>query len=324
MLFGFVCSAGLLGLLFYRYPLDAAYFSTLREARWWGVAGIVLSTALHCQLSAHKWRIVTLLGDPHANLGRGLFGFYSALIALLGQAMPLQVAVLAGRSLALRTHADIPMRRSVLGAIYDQGFDLLIPGLALLPAALFFFGMMGPAWAVCLFIFAVVLCGVLLRFWGERVIGRVLVAANAMLPDRLAQRTGLARMAASPPEHVGNRALFRLYSWSVFRFANLVLRAWLVAWCIRVNIGLPALLFGHCVVMFSVILNFVPGALGVAEWGWMGALNLAGVSSDDAMAYAVSSRLLIVLSLILVNLIWLSAMLLRGFKVRAGRSPDVM
>ncbi len=293
---GFVCSGVLLGFLFYRFPLDATYIDTLRQVRWAGLLALLLTTTLHCVITAWKWQIVTRMGNPDVVFSTRLFTMYSALIALLGQVMPLQVAVLAGRSIALRVHAAEPMRRSAGGAIYDQGFDLLVPALVMIPGIVYLCGWASAALALWGVVLALAVGGLLLGVWGEGLIGALLRCITAVAPQRVA-----VRIAAIPTVYGSNRSLLRLYLWSVIRCANLVVRAWLVAWTLQLHIDPIAILFGHCAVTFSVVVNFVPGALGVAEWGWLGILNLAGVSSTDALHYSLSSRLLIVLSLIALN-----------------------
>lgn len=317
--FGFACAALLLALLFYYYPADAGeLIAALWDARGLGLAGLVASTGLHCLISGHKWRLIARAGGANAKLGLGFYGFYSALIALAGQIMPLQIAVLAGRSMALRFHARVPLRRTAFGAIYDQGFDLLVPGLALIPGGLFLAGLLDGAAAVLLFGILLGVFGLLLGIWGARIIQGALGAGENWLPAALVRRSGFARAAAAAPVYLEKGLVLRLYLWSVLRGANLVFRAWLVVWCLSMNIGLPPLIFGHCAVAFSVLLNFVPGALGVAEWGWVSVLDLSDVDPDSAVRYAVSFRVLVVASLVAVNVLGALAVAAQRLKRRVS------
>ena len=314
-LLGVCLSVGLLYLLFRSFSHEwLAYQERLLELRWWWVVGVVISTALHCQITAHKWRIVTLTIEADGDLGRGLFAMYSAFIALLGQVIPLQLAILAGRSIALRLHADIPMRRGAYGAIFDQGFDVLVPAILIVPGLLYFLGYVGALTAATFSILLATAIAAVLYLQGAWVVRQALDFAERIMPTSYSKRLGLRRIIDAPEDTFDNAILSRLYLWSAIRCANLVLRAWLVAWCFHLDISWIALLYGHCAVTFTLVLSLIPGGLGLTEWGWVGMLNLAGVDSVDAVHYALSSRILIVSALVVVNLMGGLLLLVRGFQ----------
>jgi len=115
---GCALSVLLLFLLVNRYPVDMESLGALLgKARWLGLAGILATTGIHCLVSAHKWRLVTEVGERGRPVQRGFYWGFTVLITLAGQVMPLQVAILAGRSLALRMHAQVPLRRGALSTL---------------------------------------------------------------------------------------------------------------------------------------------------------------------------------------------------------------
>jgi hypothetical protein len=303
LIVGAAIAAILLVLLAGHAPGNAnEYLESLQTFRWAAIAGVILSTTLHFLLTAWKWRFITRLTAREADLGWGYY-YYTALIALLGQVLPMQVAVLAGRSIALRVHQQVPIGRGAAGAIYDQLFDVAIPGILLLPALLHVFGWLDLADAMLLSAALLALVGLLVAFAGEQAI---------LLLLRVLPLLGMRNVADGSKE-IATALLLRncigkLYLVSTLRFSNLVLRAWLIAWSMNLDVSPGAMLFCTSAVTFSLLLNFVPGALGVVEWGWIGTLTLFGLPSDSAFVYALTSRTVMVATLIVLNLVHLAVL----------------
>lgn len=299
---GCLFSALLLVLLFRTLPFDAtSYKAALTAARWTGLAGVVATTILHCWITGLKWRYVTRLTTHGADLGLGYY-LYSALIGLLGQLLPMQVAMLAGRSLALRVHGKVPLRRGAGGVVFDQFFDLLIPITMLGPTILAATGVVpvGVAGAVALGV--VLLMGGLLVGVGGHAVLRMLSTIVRFAPMRWKEAGAFQSLEQSAPRLLGRSTLAVLYGLSTLRFANLMLRAWLVAWTLHLDLSWAVVLFANCGVTFSLIFAFAPGALGVVEWGWVGMFHLFGVEPEVATQYALSSRLFAVAALMVINL----------------------
>lgn len=299
---GGLLSALLLMLLFRTLPFDAeSYRAVLANARWTGLAGIVAATVLHCWITGVKWRYVTRLTSHSTDLGLGYY-LYSALIGLLGQVLPLQVAMLAGRSLALRAHAKVPLRRGAGGVVFDQFFDLLIPMTMLVPIILAATSVVSVSAGAALALGAVALAGALLVGVGGRAVLRTIRAVVLLAPKRWKGVGALQSLEQRAPQLLARRTLATLYGLSTLRVANLVFRAWLVAWTLHLDLSWAVVLFANCGVTFSLIFAFAPGALGVVEWGWVGMLHLFGMGPTEATQYALSSRLFAVAALILINL----------------------
>lgn len=299
---GCLLSALLLVLLFRTLPIDlVTYKETLVKARWAGLAGIVATTVLHCWITGLKWRYVTRLTTRGADLGLGYY-LYSALIGLLGQVLPLQMAMLAGRSLALRVHGKVPLRRGAGGVVFDQFFDLLVPMTMLVPIILAATAVVSVSAGGALALGAVALVGALLVGGGGRAVLIVIRAVVAIAPTRWKSAEALQSIQRGAPQLLARRTLATLYGLSTLRFANLVFRAWLVAWTLHLDLSWAVVLFSNCGVTFSLIFAFAPGALGVVEWGWVGMLHLFGVGPAEATQYALSSRLFAVAALLAINL----------------------
>lgn len=299
---GVLLSALLLVLLFRTLPFDATSYKTvLANARWAGLAGIVSTTVLHCWITGAKWRYVTRLTTRGADLGLGYY-FYSAFIGLLGQVLPMQVATLAGRSLTLRIHGNVPLRRGAGGVVFDLFFDLLIPVTMLVPILLAATSTVSVGVAGALALGAMTLTGVLLVAVGGGIVLRAIREVVRFAPSRLKGVVALQSIERAAPQLLARRTLATLYGLSSLRFANLVFRAWLVGWTLHLDLSWAVVLFANCGVTFSLIFAFAPGALGVVEWGWVGMFHLFGVGPEVATQYALSSRLFAVAALVLINL----------------------
>lgn len=301
-LLGCAMSAALLALLFRSLPFDAAAWrASLAEVRWAGLAGILGTTLLHCAITALKWRLVTRVTARGADLGLGFYA-YTALIGLLGQVLPMHVALLAGRSVALRGHARVPLRRGAGGVLYDQAFDLLVPALMLVPLLLVLGAAVSLRTGTLIAVLLALAAGVALATLGEPVIRAVLGPLVGRLPARWRESAALRSLQQDRPALASRVTLATLYGYSLLRFSNLVLRAWLVAWTLNLNISWMVILFANGAVTLSLILAFVPGGLGVVEWGWVGMLLAFGVPAEAAAHYAISSRLFALAALAIVNL----------------------
>lgn len=287
---GAVISVALIGLLFQKLPIAVGDLGPLLAgARWSGLAAVVATTAIHFLLTAAKWRYVTGLTARDTDLGWGYY-LYSALIGLLGQVMPMQVAMVAGRSVALKFHGRVPLHRGAGAVVYDQFFDLLVPLSLLPPLLLAVAGVLSPTIAALIAPLFVISVGVAAVGLGHGAARRVaLPLVRRVGARRPALVEGIERVT---PVLLRRRAVAVLFSLSVLRFSNLVLRAWLVAWTLHLDISGAVALFGNCGVTFTLIFAIAPGALGVVEWGWVGMLHVLGVDVATAAQYAIGSRVL--------------------------------
>ena len=186
--------------------------------------------------------------------------------------------------------------------VFDQFFDLLIPVTMLVPIILTATSVVSVGVGGALALGGVALVGVLLVAVGGGVVFRTVRVLVQLVPGRWKGAGAFQSIEQIAPQLLARRTLATLYGLSTLRFANLVFRAWLVAWTLHLDLSWAIVLFANCGVTFSLIFAFAPGALGVVEWGWVGMFHLFGVGPDVATQYAVSSRLFAVAALILINL----------------------
>lgn len=279
---------------------------TIRAARPWGLAAIVATTVSHCLLSACKWRLVTRWTSPESDLGGGFY-FYMALISLLGQILPVQLTQVAGRGIALRMHRNVPLIRGAGGAAYDQLFDVAVPGAMLVPVVLVCIGGVSVPAAG----------GIAMAF--VLAVGCALALGGGSLVALARRRRGrIGAVAARLDSLMTPRRISLLYGLSVARFLNLSLRAWLIGWALQLDISWMFVLFASCGATFSLLLGFVPGAIGVLEWGWVGMFHALGVPVSSAATYAIGSRVLNLAALVALNLVHAAMLFPWWWRARGG------
>ncbi|MGD8440124.1 MAG: lysylphosphatidylglycerol synthase transmembrane domain-containing protein, partial [Holophagae bacterium] len=114
------------------------------------------------------------------------------------------------------------------------------------------------------------------------------------LEPRLAGRPRIARwlprLAASLDGFARPRRLLAAAGWLAVSWALAVLFFWLVLRAFLPAAPLGWAAFGIGVLAFGIALPSSPGAVGVYEAAWVGALALCGVASTAALAFAVAAH----------------------------------
>jgi uncharacterized protein (TIRG00374 family) len=220
---------------------------------------------------------------------------------MLAQVLPLQLCTVAVRSLALRRHEELPLRRGAASTIYDQFFDLLIPVVLLVPSLLYVSGWIAAAsfWLIGLSFLAITALAVSL--WGFRLLVWGL-RGLAMLPV-VGERFRI--LAGNLPER-GEGTLFHrrmvatLFGLSLLRYSNWVGRIYLVAFATGLGISFLQVASALPVILMAFLIMITPGGLGVVEWGWVGVLALMQVPATTAAEFALVSRVFLLLSAVLM------------------------
>jgi len=116
----------------------------------------------------------------------------------------------------------------------------------------------------------------------------------AWLEPRLAHRPRIAhwlpRLATALDGFARPRRLLAAAGWLAVSWALAVLFFWLVLRAFIPAAPLEWAAFGIGVLAFGIALPSSPGAVGVYEAAWVGALALCGVASADALAFAVAAH----------------------------------
>jgi hypothetical protein len=229
---------------------------------WTGI--IALVTAFLWWSGARKWAIWSraMHGAAGAEPLPRFFMRHYAWQNWIGLFVPPQLAIILGRSWAVRHMPGVGWRAGVGNAFYDQLMEFVFLA-GLLPAA----GL-------------VLLYHVDGTVWLPVAAGGMLAAGGAMWLLRSRIPAG-----ASP-------FLFSLLAWSAARVILTVISYVLGAWALRLAIDPSHIVAAAPLVAGLVLIPLTPGNLGLAEWGWTGVLALAGTNAAAAGLFALGFRVL--------------------------------
>lgn len=266
-------------------------------------AAVIASTAVHFGLMAWKWKLLTEHVDPITEPFTRYYA-YTALGGVLAQILPLQIVTVTVRSIALKVHHKVSMRKSGALAVFDQFLDVAIPFLIFVPGLMLGLGWIGWGTAAGLAILALVLGFVVLRWLGFRLIVAVLRIVGrfpGLKRFRLTEEL-LENFQQNAPRRT-RILLDRLYLFSVIKYANLALRFMFVSFILQPAAGpLPVVVFfATALIVLATILAFTPASLGVTEWSWVGVLTLFGMESAAAAEFALLSRVAVLSSVLAVG-----------------------
>jgi hypothetical protein len=246
-----------------------------------------LCTFLYVFLGGVKWHLIAKIKPPRAFF----YMHYTAQAMLIGQFLPPPVAIAVNRATVMKFKQAVALKKGVLNALYDMGFDFLVAAL-LIPASLlqwmyrFDFG-------IWLMIGTLILCGGTF----------CLMRAPKILPARWAARLGLEDAG----HHLLSQRLIGLMMMlSAARLALVIVR--LTFGAAAFGLAVPFAVVAYVVpqATMSALLVLTPANLGIAEWSSTYLFALWGIPVALGAFYGVSFRILMLLAQLIVSAVcWL-------------------
>ncbi len=274
----------------------------LRLVPWaWGVG--VLGSALANAVTARRWQLLSE-AMTDSRLGYGVYFHHLAYTRVLGQFLPSLLVDLLGRSASLRAAGSREsVGRLLAPLVLERVLDLVLPAVLLGWALAWHGGALAGAWAWPSLALLVAVFAVL-----ATVLLRPLVALA------LRVRAWLRRETTAPavPE-VGGALARSITLLSLSRYATVMLQYWGAGAGLGVALAPLVLLAAAPLAQLAGLLGVTPGALGLQEGGWAGALALLGTDPGDIVVFLLAAR-----GAMIVNFALLSALSWRWHRARAA------
>jgi uncharacterized membrane protein YbhN (UPF0104 family) len=310
----------LLGVLWWLVPGPDDRRALLERVRLEPLAlllGLAATTVANAVTSA-RWQRMAEDAMGGARLPYLVYFHGLALTRVLGQVSSTLVMDLVGRGLALRrAGAQDGLDHSFTQAVLERIFDLVLP-LLMLAWAIAVWQAQAPGTAAIAGFVAVCL-------------GFAALAAALLGPlTRLALRAlaGLRRLwtradviAARPPALPRGLAV-RVGLLSLARYLAVLAQFWAVAAALGVDLGALQIAMATPIGQLAGMVGVTPGALGIQEAGWLGALRWVGVDALAIGVFVLGQRLILAAYFSLLALLaWLLLRRRRPASCPPGQVP---
>lgn len=314
-------AAALVGLLFATLDVPAsAITDALSRFDTITLLAITGCTAAFVSLSALKWLLVHNTAQARATHDR--LHWQSAIyLTGMGAALSIfvipQVAVLATRSVGSKYGLGKSASGAAAATAYEQLFDLVPLGvMAVTTLVALALGWGSDTWLATTIVALGLAAAGLIISGGS--LTRLLSALTKALPDKLGQHLALL----STPEAAKLMQpgfIAKILAISYIRYGFVFLRAFIIVRAIGLGIDTATFAQSFSLVRAVGLVALTPGSLGITEWSWTGVLTWFGLSAVGAAAFALTSRILNSLALVVVFLI-----VALGHKLRrSGAYPSI-
>lgn len=282
----------------------------------WLALGLA-ATTLACLVTSARWkRLAEAMGGtplPHVAYFHSL-----ALTRVLGQLSSTLVMDLVGRGALLRAAgSQRGLGHAATQAALERIFDLVLPLLLLAWAALAWPGSPGLALAgfvgACL-LFAALAAALLAPL--VRLALRLYAAAR-----RLRGRPDAAEPLAVPA--LDRRLARDVGLLSLARYLAVMLQFWAVAAAVAADLSAAQIARATPIGQLAGMLGVTPGALGIQEAGWAGALTWVGADARAIALFVLAQRALVTLYFAALALVsWPLLRRARRLTARPGSAPS--
>lgn len=268
---------------------------------WAWCVGLVGSAGANA-VTARRWQLLSeALSDTR--LGYGAYFHHLAWTRVVGQFLPSLLVDLFGRSASLRAAGSRDsIARLLVPLALERVLDLILPVVLLAWAVAWHIGRPSDAIAwVSLLLTAAVFGALAVPGLGP--LARTAMRLYAWLRSRTWLRHG--REPTSPPAVPAiDRGLARAVAWlSLARHALVLLQYWGAGAGLGVVLPLLVLVAAAPLAQLASLVGITPGALGIQEGGWTGALGVLGVKPTDIVVFLMATRAAMIVNFALLSLV---------------------
>ncbi len=250
----------------------------------WAAAVSLLGSAAANAVTARRWQLLSE-SLTATRLPYGVYFHHLATTRVLGQFLPSLVVDLVGRSAGLRSAGSADsVGRLVVPLVLERILDLVLPAVLLGWAIAVQQGALvdGAAWAS--------LAAVLLGF-GALAVPLLGPLARAALWGRSWLRARLHRdteTAIVPP--VPTALAARVSALSLGRWVTAMLQYWAAGTALGAGLSPLVVNAAAPTGQLAALVGITPGALGLQEGGWAGAMTLLGADAGDIAVFILAMR----------------------------------
>jgi uncharacterized membrane protein YbhN (UPF0104 family) len=276
------------GLFFLTGMSFKEFIALIIRVRFWPFLGVIACTLFYNVLGAAKWHLIAGVKAPR----RFFYTYYTAQAVLIGQFLPLPVAIAGNRAAVMKFKQNTSLKKGFFNALYDMGFDFMTAVL-FIPASFlqwtYHFGF-GSWLGVGLAILATA------NFF--------LIPAVKIFPVSWLVKLELAEGKKSGL--LSPRIISSMMLLSALRFGFVVIRKFFGAGAFAIAIPFATIAYAVPPSTISGLVMLTPANLGIAEWTWTYLLALWGVPLATGAFFSVSFRILLFAAqLIVTGMCWL-------------------
>jgi uncharacterized protein (TIRG00374 family) len=304
-------SLSFLCLLFFKAGLTwSVIVGSMADISSWPLVCLIVLTGTNLAFGTIKWILVIRALTPN-DKRYPLFTeamLVTTLGALIGQVMPVQLAIAFTRSLAGRLGVGSSPRVNLGTTVIEQLFDVVILCIAMIVTLLGLTLRPSPVGWTLLILLSVSI-GVLVAIWLP-----LLLTALARFFDHLPSTCRVQVYASVFSSAVGRArelrppVVMQLIALSGLRYVINLTRIAVVLSAL----GMPAYFVSAAIafplILLIALLPITPGNLGIMEWTWSSMLVSAGAAIEQSGLFAVTARIsnILALTILIVFLLGLN------------------
>jgi Lysylphosphatidylglycerol synthase TM region len=292
------CGLALLGAVVW-VLLAAGGRPHIHVVAWAWTVGLLGSAAANA-VTARRWQLLSE-ALTQTRLGYGAYFHHLAWTRVVGQFLPSLLVDLLGRSASLRAAGGREsVARSLVPLVLERILDLLLPTVLLAWALAWHFAQ--PSDAAAWTSFAIVLAAFgVLAVPGLRPLARTAMRVYLWLRTRPWSRVRVPDDGAIAVPEIDRALAVRVSALSLARHGFVLVQYWGAGAGLGVMLPALVLVAGAPLAQLAGLVGITPGALGIQEGGWAGALGLLGVAPSDIAVFVLATRAAMIVNFALLS-----------------------
>lgn len=253
------------------------------QAILWGFLFLSAATVI----SAIRLRSVTRAMSDEILPSLVTFYYINIIARALGIFLPRSLSGIGGKAVGLKT-MGFSLSRAIWIVMVDNIFDILVLVAMALPSFLFITETLNLIGFACLLIFVLILLAGLL-WWGtegDRVKGIIHGLKRIPWISGKLQDVEITDGFLMPPP----MASLAILGWSLLLNGAMTISYYYIGQAVALNADWLTYVVAYPFAQLSLIIAIAPGGLGIFDLGWLGLLQLSGVSETDTLDFIVAQR----------------------------------